>query len=615
MLLGALVFSSASEAQGNPTPAPPPGGAPAGPDTAKKFLTPEDSMRADSAKMRKDTLVTPYAQSPVPVVIEIGDSYTWDRAALFNTGLITIYDVLLSVPGLTMFRSGWVTSPQYGAYLGNPGRVRIFWDGVETIALGASTSSPLDLSTVPIWAVQQMTVERGADELRIYLQSWTVQRTMTQSRVDIVTGDLGTNMLRAFFGTRFLNGMGVQFAGQVYGTTSDPTIGGGSGSDLMLRVGWARGLFSVDGYAERANGTRDAQIATTDIGIFAHPELASGIPGQSGNRTHAYLRLGLGQADSSRWWVQTTLDQQVVSEQLAGSVTTNYFPVDSTLVKQSATQVIAAAGLNAGPLQLSGSGRYRWFPLGTSEEATARASFSTKIAVFSGFMDYVADSGGITDLALRVTPISWLALEGGVGYRTATTAEGGNGVSGRVAVGARLGRAWLSGGVMQRASTVVPGLTLYDTLYKSAASKSATGPFLAIKGKVVDDVGIDVWAVRWDQPGYYRPQLQARGEVFLDTEWKSRFPTGHFGLHASFGGLLRSDIVFPTTLAGEVIDPSAIVAIQSKYLYTNVEVRVLDATIYFTANWALDPRPYELVPQYLQEVQVFTYGMRWSFWN
>ena len=593
----------------------PPLGVPPVPDSAKKYRTPEDSIREDSAKARKDTLVTPYSQAPLPVVIEIGDTYTWDRAALFNTGLITIYDVLLSVPGLTMFRSGWVTSPQYGAYLGNPGRVRIFWDGVETIALGASTSHPLDLSTVPIWAVEQMTVERGADEMRIYLQSWTVQRTITQSRVDIVTGDLGTNMLRGYFGTRFVNGMGVQFGGQVYGTTNDPTIGGGSGSDLMLRVGWAGSRFSVDGYAERANGTRDPQIATTNIPIYAHPELAGGIPGQSGNRTHAYLRLGLGQPDTSRWWAQAMLDQQTVNQQLAGSVTIGYFPVDSTMVKQNATQVIAAAGLNAGPLQLSGSGRYRWLPLGTSEEVTARAAFSTKIAVFSGYVDYVADSGGITDLALKVTPLSWLALEGGVGYRIATAAQGGNGVSGRVAIGALLGRVWISAGAMQRAATVVPGLTMYDTLYTSASSKAATGPFLSIKGKVVDDVGINVWAVRWDNPGYYRPQTQARGEVFLDTDWHSRFPSGHFGLHASFGAQLRSDVVFPTTLAGEVIDPSAIVAIQSKYLYTNVEVRVLDATIYFTANWALDPRPYELVPQYLQEVQVFTYGLRWSFWN
>jgi hypothetical protein len=612
VLLGALCFAGASGAQ--VAPVPPPGGPP-GSDSSKVFRTPEDSIRADSAKAGKDTLVAPYSVAPVPTVLEIGDTYTWDRAALFNTGLITIYDVLERVPGLTMFRSGWVTSPQYAAYLGNPGRVRIFWDGVETIALGASTSYPVDLETIPIWAVQQMTLERGADEVRIYLQSWTVQRTVTQSRIDIVTGDLGTNMLRGYFGTRFLNGIGVKFGGQVYGTTSDITIGGGTGSDLMMRVGWARGRFSVDAYAERANGTRDPQIATTDIPLFAHPELAGGIPGQNGHRTNAYLRLGLGQADSSRWWVQAMLDEQDVVQQLAGSLTANYFPVDSDQVKQSATQVIAAAGLNAGPLSVSGSGRYRWLPGGTSEEITGRAAFTTRIATFSGYVDYIADSGGITDLALKVTPTSWLALEGGVGYRIATAAQGGDGVSGRVAVGARLGRVWISVGALERAPTVVPGLTLYDTLYKSASARSATGPFLSIKGKVVQDVGISVWAVRWDNPGYYRPQTQARGEVYLDTDWKSRFPSGHFGLHAAFGAAIRSDVIFPTTLTGEVISPAAITAYESKFLFTNLEIRVLDATVYFTANWALDPRPYELVPQYPQEIQVFTYGLRWSFWN
>ena len=49
--------------------------------------------------------------------------------------------------------------------------------------------------------------------------------------------------------------------------------------------------------------------------------------------------------------------------------------------------------------------------------------------------------------------------------------------------------------------------------------------------------------------------------------------------------------------------------------YTEHNWRVLDATLYFTANWALTPRPYLLVPQFLQPVQIYTYGLRWAFWN
>ncbi len=91
----------------------------------------------------------------MPHPLDIGESYTWDRTQLFNTGALTLVDVLNRVPGLTVFQSGWIASPQYIAYLGNPTRVRIFYDGVQLMVIGNSLSSPLDLATVPIWSVQQ----------------------------------------------------------------------------------------------------------------------------------------------------------------------------------------------------------------------------------------------------------------------------------------------------------------------------------------------------------------------------------------------------------------------------------------------------------------------------
>ncbi|MGH3055393.1 MAG: hypothetical protein ACRDL7_10495, partial [Gaiellaceae bacterium] len=186
VLLGAFFFSGASAAQAVPRDS-----------TAAR--APADSA-ADSTKVKKDTIEARFAQAELPAPLEVGESYHWDRAALFNTGGLTLIDVLAHVPGLTVFRSGWVPSPQYASYLGNPARIRIFWDGAELMAIGDSASYPLDLASVPIWSVQEMSLERGADEVRIYIRSWDVTRTATQSRVDIVTGDLGTNILRGYFG-------------------------------------------------------------------------------------------------------------------------------------------------------------------------------------------------------------------------------------------------------------------------------------------------------------------------------------------------------------------------------------------------------------------------------
>jgi len=575
-----------------------------GPDTAKK----------DTAKTKRDTVVTPFAQAEMPPVLEFGKEYDFDREELFNTGALTLIQVLNRVPGLTVFASGGITSPQYASYLGNPARLRIFLDGVELIALGNDRSDPLDLASVPIWNIEHMTLERGPDEIRIYIRTWTVTHTHMQSRVDIVTGDLGTNLIRAFFGKRWENGFGFQFGGQVFGTgsSSDALDAGGNANDLMLRFGWARGMWSADIYAERGNGSRDPQRAFFQDTAAA---LSPGIPGQVGNREIGSLRLGYGRADSTRWWGQLVLDQQQVLQQNIVNLVIPYVPPDSLPRQQRATQLIFAGGLNAGPLHVSGSERLRWFPLGPSNEVTARIALSDKIFTLSAYGDYVIDSGGITEAAVSFTPTSYLIGQFAVGKRTADSSAGGDGISGRAAVGFRLGRVWFMGGAVRRAATIVPGLVGYDTAYVAAASAQNTGFFGSINGKAVDDVGLSLYVVRWQAPGWYLPQLQERGEVYLDTQWLSKFPTGNFSIRAAFGNEYRSDVLFPTAGVPEQFGPSAVVAVHSVTLYTNIEIRVLTATLYFTANWALTPRPYEYVPQYVQPVQFYTYGLRWSFWN
>ena len=572
---------------------------------------PRDSTAKKDTATKRDTVIAAFAQAEMPRVLDVGQSYSWDREALFNTGALTLVQVLDRVPGLTIFQSGWITSPQFVSYLGNPTRVRVYLDGVELIALGNSTSSPLDLASVAIWNVDNMTLERGVDELRIHLRSWHVTHTHTQSRVDIVTGDLGTNMLRAFFGKRWENGFGLQFGGQVYGTAANLKDGSGDANDLMLRFGYAQAAWSFDGYIQRGNGTRDPQLITA-VPIAG---LSPGIPAQVGSRTIAYLRGGYGRADSSRWWGQVVVNEQQVTQQTNLSTSLLYLPPDTSQVKQHATQLLATGGLNTGAFSLSAAEVHRWLPSGTSDKLSGRAALASKLLTLTIAADYTLGSGGITDAVLTFSPTTWLMLQGGAGYRTADSASGGDGRSDRIVFGARLGRVWFTGGAIQRDATVVPGLVAYDTAYKSAPAAAATGVLFSVNGKVIEDLGIHLWAVRWQKPGWYRPQLQERGEIYLDTEWRSHFPSGNFGLRASFGNEYRSDALFPTKGAVEAIPSPSVVALNSMTLFANIEIRVLTATLYFTSNWALTPRPYELVPQYLQPVQVYTYGLRWSFWN
>ncbi|HEY2898006.1 MAG TPA: Plug domain-containing protein, partial [Gemmatimonadaceae bacterium] len=107
-------------------------------DSAKPSSADTDSVSVlglhpgDTAtKIPKDTIKAPMAHAEIPPVLGVGDQFTWNREDLFATGALTLMQLLEYVPGLTTFTTGNLASPQFGAYAGNPGRVRVFVDGME----------------------------------------------------------------------------------------------------------------------------------------------------------------------------------------------------------------------------------------------------------------------------------------------------------------------------------------------------------------------------------------------------------------------------------------------------------------------------------------------------
>jgi hypothetical protein len=126
---------------------------------------------------------------------------------------------------------------------------------------------------------------------------------------------------------------------------------------------------------------------------------------------------------------------------------------------------------------------------------------------------------------------------------------------------------------------------------------------------------VDVWGVRWDAPGYYRPQMQARSELYLDTKWLRRFPSGNFGFLGSIALEYRRWVPFPTLGSGESLASAIQVAPFSYTLFSRVEVRILDAVIFFHAHNGMNPLRYVLVPGFQLPPQRFVYGVRWEFWN
>ncbi|MBK5189026.1 MAG: hypothetical protein JJD97_12345 [Gemmatimonadaceae bacterium] len=489
--------------------------------------------------------------------------------------------------------------------------MRVFLDGMEVDNLDARAGGALDLAELQLWSLEEVTIERGADELRVYCRSWSVQRTTTSTRIDVVTGDQRTNLYRAFFGRRFQHGELLQVGGQSYGTSSDQGVGGGNELSLFARLGWAKGSWSVDGYLMHAERTRD--LRQQDIG---NTLLEPDIPEQRRLRADMYFRTGYGDPDSGVW-AQAMVAHSNVREHSPFGALAN-LPVDSADTTRTSTQYIVTGGLTRWGLRLSAAERYHQLQTGGVGATEVRASFEHRLLALSLYAERRgADSSSTEEATARLTPLPFFAVAGTIARRHGGTAFGDEDeVSARIEAGIKLHQAWIAGGIWRRAQAVVPGLTAFDTAYKSQPTVSATGPFVTVRGKVWRDIGLNIWAVRWDSPGFYRPQLQSHEELYIDTQWLKRFPSKHFRLVAGIAHEYRQDVMFPVSNVTESLsDPNGIVASFSHAIVGRIEFHILDATIFFNSYSGMSPTRVEQVRGYLLPTQRLQYGVRWQFWN
>lgn len=564
-----------------------------------------------TTKIPKDTIKAPVAHAELPPVLGVGEQFTWNREEMFATGALTLTQLLELVPAVTTFTTGNLASPQFGAYAGNPGRVRVFLDGMEIDNLDPRAGGALDLAELQLWSLEQVTIERGADELRVYCRSWTVTRTTTSTRIDVLTGDQRTNLYRAFFGKRYKHGELLQVGGQQYGTSSDNGVGGGDELALFGRLGWANKNWSFDGYLMHADRTRDFRQQEIPNGL-----LQPGIPEQKRTRADMYLRLGHGDPDSGVW-AQAMVAHSNFTEKTGFSAIAD-LPTDSADTARTSTQYIATGGFTRWGLRLSGIERYHTLQTGGVSATELRASFEHRLLALSLYAERRgADSSSTEEATARLTPLPFFAVAGTVARRHGGTAFGDEDeLSARLEAGIKVQQAWLTAGIWRRAQAVVPGLIAFDTLYKSAQTVAATGPFGTVRGKIWRDIGVNIWAVRWNSSGYYRPQLQSHEELYIDTQWLHRFPSKHFRLVAGIAHEYRQNVIFPVTNGFESLsDPNGAAVFFSHALVGRIEFHILDAAIYFNSYSGMSPTRVEQVKGYLLPTQRLEYGIRWQFWN
>ena len=563
-------------------------------------IKPKTDSGPDSAKVKPDTIKPPVGRFADPVLYEIGPQYEWNRTQLFATGALTLVDLLDRIPGITTFRSGWLATPQTAASNNDFSRVRVFYDGVEIDNLDNRSGGILDLSSIQIWTLEHLSIERSANELRIYMRSWRVDNTDPYTRADVATGNEETNLYRGFYGKRGDGGALIQFAGQQYGVTSARFAGAGDALSLLGRVGYARKSWSIDGFVIRHHPTRSIQRA-----LFNRPSVL----GLDATYTDAYIRAAVGESNHGPW-LQLTAASLGFKGNTQPDRSVSATPFADTLERRVfESQYVASGGLTLGPARIELDDRLRAFNGSTYNSASGRFDLASPIGSVSafaqhdGFRQVTSVDGGI-----RAQPLPFIAFSGSVAQQAPTgSSTEPSSTSFRYDAGVKLFRPWLSGGFisMERSAGLAP--VVYDTLLLPTSPGRISGNTFSIRGPLLYGLGIDAWAVRWADTNPYQPKWQSRSELNYANNFLKQFPRNDFEVRAAGVYDYRSSVVFPLT-NGDVRTEV------SKTISALLEIRIMRAVISYQQRNILGYQ-YSIVPGFEMPRVLAIYGVRWEFWN
>jgi hypothetical protein len=592
---------------------------------------------------RRDSIQPPLARPESPPVLELGAARVYDRAAIFATGALTLSDILGRVPGITTLATGWLVAPTAVASLGDMRRLRIFLDGLELDPMDQREQGRAPVNDLPLHTLEELRIERGADEVRVYARSWRVTSTAPFTRADVLTGDQNTNLYRGYFGRRYGRGEALQVSAEQLNTQPNSRLPSADGRSYMLRAGMIRGPWRADVMGLRAEGTRDDWV-----GLGNSRQTLDTIAPLATRRSTGYLRIANGDPDAPQW------GQLVASAHgFVGSASAS-FPGDTLASHDSTTyesQYLLTGGVRRGPFRLSAAERLRVAsgrssavpslrasmetdPLALSlfgegrgplsparVEATARVALLGRVTLLAagarsagGVFDRVLGTAGASPVIRSDGTITGI-LPGPVSFDSAAASryELPASTSLRAEAGVRVRDLQVSGGLIRRGpTTLLPAAGLGAQYTRAGAVRpegAATAATAALRGRIYRAVNIDAWGLAWnDTAGLYRPRYQSRAELYLQTSLLERFPRGNFGLLTSLAHEYRSNTRFAVT------GDSVRTALGGRTLDFKLEIRIQTAVISYQFRNLLQENRAQ-VPGFFLPRQTQFYGVRWDFWN
>lgn len=243
-------------------------------NTTAKYL---EALKANSIRLPVLPLIGIAVPQPAMSRIVVGpDSIAWGLHE-------TVGDVLERVPGVYLWRGGWLGRTEYPNYRGRgPASVEYLVDGLPYLPIGPD-STGVDPSLFSLSLYDRIEIERWPGLIRVHLFTRRHDRKSAGSRIGIASGDRSIARYVVALERRYLSGMGFAIGGErmvaptATGTSSDFDI-----TNIWLQLGFVRPRFGIQAELFSSSPDRKAFVA----GISDTLEL-----GASGKRSDAELRV------------------------------------------------------------------------------------------------------------------------------------------------------------------------------------------------------------------------------------------------------------------------------------------------------------------------------------
>lgn len=531
-------------------------------------------------------------------VLPDGSLIAFDQASLEWATAETVAGLLVEVPGLYLWRGGWIGRPEYASYQGRGANsVEYYLDGLPVTPVGPD-SVGIDPALLPLRLLDRVEIERWAGLLRVRLYTPRHDVAAAGTGIQVSTGDNGTARYGATLQKRYRSGFGYGLAANYWNAdTYDAALSSARQTDVWLQLSYLKaGRWGLQYQLVAQAPDRDLYITS------AGDTIGAGVKGRrSDMQFRAFLEGGKGELSrrldlvfSATGWSGDDISQNVngvglvaswrrptLSASASGFLRSQWTRGDVRGTVGWAPTRAVSASLEGAWLSYDNSRQSQWIgaragvalPYGFGVSGSARLG---KVVAAPSIEDNAAQK--VSDLTGTVTwQRAWLSLQADVSQTSAFNA------------------------LAPQPYLNVPAL---------AATEATT--WLTIGGKIVPVSWITLES-RYSNPATGTPNgnppTHSMTTATIRSKFIRTFPSGSFDLKAQVGVETWGDgVIGVDTLAAPIALQGA------TFLRAYLEIGIGSFRFYYDRmNLLGSDQTY--VPGFVIPRYGSTYGVRWTFVN